>query len=293
MIWIAYALLSAIFASISTIARKKALIKTHSISFLATNKLFQLIIALVLIPFIDFDLAVATYAIVIAIAVLSVESDIFWTKALRRMDVSIAAPLTNISPAIVIILAYFILNEKITMLQIFGVVLIIIGAYVLEADHSITNIKSVFLHLVKSKYSLMLLASLVIGGFSSIGDRYVLSNNLLTPITILFLFYVFTTALVVSIQINNDRKLIKIKHAIKYTKFPIIIAAVSGLLTTAFYYLAVNGAYISLVMPILLTSTLLTTVIGGEFFREKGLLYKSIACIIMLIGVFLVIGSSI
>ncbi len=172
MIWIIYALLSAIFSTISTIARKKTLLKEHSISFLATNKLFQLIIILALIPFIDFSLSLSTYAIVAVIAVLSVESDIFWTKSLKRMDISIAAPLTNFSPAIVAILAYFMLSERITYVQLIGMVLIVIGAYVLEADHG-NKIKNIIYNIKKSKYSLMLFLSLIIGGFSSIGDRYV------------------------------------------------------------------------------------------------------------------------
>ncbi|MBU0929491.1 MAG: DMT family transporter [Nanoarchaeota archaeon] len=293
MIWILYAFLSAVFSTVSTIFRKRTLIKEHSITFLATNKIFQLIIVCVLLPFINFKLALSVYALIAVIAVLGVEGDIFWTKALKRLNISIASPLTNISPAIVVILAYFILNEKITILQIIGIIFIVLGAYVLEADHKFSDFKRVYEHLKNSKYSIMLFFSLIIGAFSSIGERYVLGNNFLKPITMLFFVYLFTTVLIVSIQVLDDRKLKKIKRTMKRAKLPIFITAVSGLLTTAFYYLAIKDAYISLVMPILLTSTLLTTVLGGQFFKEGNLLYKSISCIIMLIGVALVIGSSI
>ncbi|MBS3163395.1 DMT family transporter [Candidatus Woesearchaeota archaeon] len=292
MIWIIYALLSAVFSTISTIARKKTLVKEHSISFLSINKLFQLIIVLILIPFINFDMALSTYAIVAVIAVLSVESDIFWTKSLKRLNISIAAPLTNFSPVIVAVLAFFMLEEKITYLQIIGMALIVIGAYVLEADHG-KDIKNVWLHIKKSKYSLMLFLSLLIGAFSSIGDRYIVGNNIVNPISMIFWFYVFTTVLVLTIQLNDRDGFSKIKNTLKRTKFPIIVTAVSGLLTTAFYYLAIKSVYISLVMPILLTSTLFTTVIGGEFFKEKNLFYKSVACLVMVVGVFLIIGTSI
>ena len=292
MIWIIYALLSAVFSTISTIARKKTLVKEHSISFLSINKLFQLIIVLILIPFINFDMALSTYAIVAVIAVLSVESDIFWTKSLKRLNISIAAPLTNFSPVIVAVLAFFMLEEKITYLQIIGMALIVIGAYVLEADHG-KDIKNVWLHIKKSKYSLMLFLSLLIGAFSSIGDRYIVGNNIVNPISMIFWFYVFTTVLVLTIQLNDRDGFSKIKDTLKRTKFPILVTAVSGLLTTAFYYLAIKSVYISLVMPILLTSTLFTTVIGGEFFKEKNLFYKSVACLVMVVGVFLIIGTSI
>lgn len=293
MIWIIYALLSALFLTVSTIFRKKTLMNEHTVTFLATNKLFQMIILLIIAPFVNFNLALSLYAIIVVIAVLSIESDIFWSKALKRMDISIATPLTNIGPAIIVILAYFILNEKISLIQIAGVVLIILGAYVLETKNTKIHLKNIYDNIKKSKYSIMIFLSLLIGAFSSIGERYVLGNNFLKPITMLFFMYLFTTILALSFEINDDKKLLKIKNIIKREKFPILITAVSGLLATGFYYLAINTAYISLVMPILLTSTLLTTLIGGSFFKENDLLYKSIACIIMLLGVFLIVGTSI
>lgn len=293
MIWIIYALLSAVFSTVSTIFRKKTIEKEHTVTFLAANKLFQLVFLLVLLPFVNFYLSLATYSIIAIIAVLSIESDIFWTKALKRMNISVATPLTNLSPAIIAVLAYFILGEQITFLQIVGVILIVLGAYVLEADNGITNIKQFYNHLKKSKYSILLFLSLIIGGFSAIGERYMLGGKFIAPINLLFFAYLFTTILVLTFEINNDKNLMRIKQTIKRSKLPLIVTAVSGLLTTAFYYLAIQTAYISLVMPILLTSTLLTTIIGGELFKEDNILYKSMACLIMLIGVFLIIGVSV
>ncbi|MDD5650520.1 MAG: DMT family transporter [Candidatus Nanoarchaeia archaeon] len=293
MIWIVYALLSAMFSTVSTIFRKKTIEKEHSITFLTANKLFQLVALLVILPFINFYLSLATYSIIAIIAVLSIESDIFWTKALKRLNISIATPLTNLSPAIIVILAYFILGEKITFLQLIGVILIVFGAYVLEADHGLTNTKQFLLKLKKSKYSILLFLSLIIGGFSAIGERYMLGNKFIDPMNLLFFSYLFTTILVLTFQLNDDKNLIKVKQTIKRSKFPLIVTAIAGLLNTAFYYLAIKTAYISLVMPILLTSTLLTTIIGGELFKENNILYKSVACLIMLLGVFLIIGISI
>ncbi|MBS3155482.1 EamA family transporter, partial [Candidatus Woesearchaeota archaeon] len=268
------------------------LLKEHSITFLAANKLFQLIIVLVLIPFINFNITLSLIALLAVIAVLNMESDIFWTKALKRLDISIAAPLTNLSPAFVVILAYFMLNERITLLQILGVILIVGGAYVLEANHGF-NFKNVYNQIKKSRYSIILFFSLLIGAFSAIGERYILGNKFINPIDMLFFFYLFTTILVLSIQFNNDTNFKKIKETIKRAKLTILVTSVAGVLTTGFYYLAVSSAYVSLVLPILLISTLLITVVGGGFFKEKRLLKKAIACIIMLIGVFLIINSSI
>jgi uncharacterized membrane protein len=47
-------------------------------------------------------------------------------------------------------------------------------------------------------------------------------------------------------------------------------------------------AAVGLVIAIKRSSALFTTVIGGELFKEKDLMRKSIACLIMIGGVFLI-----
>jgi len=56
------------------------------------------------------------------------------------------------------------------------------------------------------------------------------------------------------------------------------------------YYLAakIPTAMISLVISIKRLSTFVTTLVGGEIYKEKNLFFKSIICLIMVIGVYLI-----
>jgi len=46
---------------------------------------------------------------------------------------------------------------------------------------------------------------------------------------------------------------------------------------------------VSLVIPIKRMSTLISTVVGGELFGEEHLLRKSVACLVMIAGAYLII----
>jgi drug/metabolite transporter (DMT)-like permease len=51
---------------------------------------------------------------------------------------------------------------------------------------------------------------------------------------------------------------------------------------------AVSLAAVGLVTAVKRSSSLFTTLIGGEIFHEKELIKKSVACLIMILGVFLI-----
>ena len=51
----------------------------------------------------------------------------FWIRALSTLDISRAYPITMLSPVFIFIYAGFFLNEKISMLNIAGLVIMIAG----------------------------------------------------------------------------------------------------------------------------------------------------------------------
>ncbi|MDY6777976.1 MAG: EamA family transporter, partial [Candidatus Nanohaloarchaea archaeon] len=69
----------------------------------------------------------------------------------------------------------------------------------------------------------------------------------------------------------------------------VVVAAV---FTTSYRLLQMKAfslAMVSLVVPIKRLSTLLATVLGGELFGEEHLLRKSLGCVLMIAGAYLII----
>jgi uncharacterized membrane protein len=66
--------------------------------------------------------------------------------------------------------------------------------------------------------------------------------------------------------------------------------ALIALLTTLYRLAQAHAtalAAVGLVVAVKRSSALFTTVIGGELFREHDLIRKSVACLIMIVGVYL------
>ena len=285
MEWYFFATLAALLTAAFTIVEKKTLMKEHAMEFSAVLAIFNFLIALVLLPYVNFDFPIKTLGLIYIASVFGSTGFLFIAKAVRHMDISIVSPLMTFSPAIVVVLAFFILGEKITSLQLFGITLLIIGSYVLEAENRDT--KKIFTKTFKSNYFYYIFLALILYSFCSIFDKLILRTvSPLTYIPIVHFFVAINFIILICIFHNGFEG---IKHGIKNAGGWIFLVAI---LVTGYrlsYAQAVSMTYVSLVIPIKRMSAFFATVVGGRVFHEKNLVQRTFACVIMLAGAFLVI----
>jgi len=224
-------------------------------------------------------------ALIYIASVLATIAFLFVAKAVRHMDISIISPLLAFDPAVVVILAFFILRERITYLQLFGILLLTVGSFVLEAENY--NMKKIFTKKFKSNYFYYIFLALILYGFCSILDKFILNTvPPLTFIPIVHFFIAINFIILICIFHNGFEG---IKHGIKSAGRWIFLVAI---LVTGYRLLqaqAISMTYVSLVIPIKRMSNLFATVVGGRIFHEKNLAKRTLACIIMLAGAVLVI----
>lgn len=65
--------------------------------------------------------------LIITFFIASVISNLLYLKYLKKNNVNIMSIIVGLAPAITIIAAYFLLNEKLNYIQLFGILLIFIG----------------------------------------------------------------------------------------------------------------------------------------------------------------------
>ena len=286
MIWFVLALLAAIFEASSIIIEKKTLIKEHALEFCCLVSLFAFLISFSFIGNVNFNLSLNLY-ILIFIASLFVTFG-YWlvAKGIRHMDVSIASPLLNFSPAIVFILAVIFLGEKLKSLQILGILILVFGSYILNSDGSFRFFKT-FDRMYKSKAVKNILLGILIWSVARIFDKYLL--NWINQYTYLFIihFFIMLNFLVILFIFYDGFK--GIKHGIKGSLHWLLVMAALIVVARLSYLTALKMAYLSLVFVIFKTSNLLAAIIGGNIFHERALLQRIIAAIIMVVGVYLVI----
>jgi len=285
MNWFIYILISAIFFTVSIIFKKKSLKNYHAMEFLSIYKIFQLLFILIfLIWFVDFKLPINFIGIFYLIAFVHSIGLIYITKSYRHKGVSVVSPFLNLSSFFVLILAYFILGERISVQQILGVAVLLIGSYLLQSTE---NLKKYIKTYWKHNYLFYTIFAVLLLAIASIGDKY--SLNFVAPITALCFIWAFTVMNILLFHFAFYNGLKDIKKSFKKPWKTVLISAFAMMISNVTYYLAISQALISLVMPIKRLSTLFDTLIGGELFHEKKLIQKFLACIIMIIGTILIV----
>lgn len=288
MEWYVYTLLSALCVSIYVLLSKKALNNNiHAMEFRTTLKTFEIPFLLLLIPFVNFDISLKEFFFVLAIAVIAVIAGIFWAKGIKHSEISTVSPLKNISPLFLVILSFIFLGEVLTLRQGVGIFILLIGTYVLEVDHKISNLKDPIIKIIKSKAIHFVFLSMFLYSFSAVGDKFMI--NSMDTITYFFLVWVFMTIIsqIISAIFYGGFK--DVMYCAKKTGWTIFFCGLFSFLSALFYFKALSLAMVSLVIPIKRLSTLFTTVIGGELFHDHGLKIKAVACVILICGSLLIV----
>ena len=131
--WIIFSLLSALFGALMTIFIKLGLKGINPILSLTIR---SIIVCLFLLVFIVVNNSIKEIKAIdknkwiwlFLTAVVTFATWVFYYLALSKNDAYKVASLEKISIIIVIILSFFVLNEKITILGILGMILILVGS---------------------------------------------------------------------------------------------------------------------------------------------------------------------
>ncbi len=285
MNWFWWVLLSSLFGSFALITKKKALIKEHATEFLTTFKFFEVLTLILFIPFMNFKISLNLILFAVAISIITTISLLFAAKSYKHLELSIVSPLMDLGPIFTIIIAFMFLGERLNYYQLFGVGLLIFGAYLLEASHDkniLNNIRSIF----SQKYMKFILLALVLSAFAEVGHKYLISY--IDALTLLFLSYIFNfiISFIISTMLYQGYK--DLIHGIKKAGKIIFLDAVFSTLSNITYLYAISLTMISLVLPIKRLSTLIAVIVGGRLFHEHNLVQRMFACIIMLFGIALI-----
>lgn len=288
MVWYLFALGSALFNALSALTEKKSLMKLHAMEFSCALAILNFILSLPLIFIADLDIPFFVLAVMYLSSIIGTVAFLFIAKAVRHLDISLVSPLLNLNPAVLAVLAYFILNERITSAQLAGIILIMLGAYIVEINWTkhgfLEPVKSMFL----SKHKQLVFFSVLLYALSSICDKFVLAY--VSPFTYLLVVQFFI-AINFIILINLFYGGFKdISYGYRHAGKWIFLMAFFTLAYRLLQAWAISLTLVSLVVPIKRLSTLFATLAGGTLFHEKGTAHRAIACIIMLIGAYLIIA---
>lgn len=289
MTWFIYAILSAFFASLSAILEKRTLERVHSLDFSTALAFAAAIITLPTLFTASWEHMTPTiFGAIFLVSLLAAYAFIEVTRGVRHMEISSSSPLFLTSPMITAVLAFIFLGEKLTLLQISGMFLILLGTYILETKHFFMA-REFFDSLWGDKYSRVIMLGIVIYGFTSLGDRIILGHWGISPMLFIALTQLLIALIFLVLTLLHHRSIMPSLTIIRTGWKEIFLIA---LLTTGYRLMqaeAVALAAVGLVVAIKRSSTLFTTIIGGELFHDHNILRKTIACVIMIVGVYAIV----
>lgn len=289
MNWFFVALLSALLSAIAAVSQKKILFKMEALEFSFILAAFNLALS---IPFFFAlninDLNTPGLIVLFIKSVLGVLAFLCVMLAIKNLEISGALPLMVLTPALVALFAFIFLGETIKNIEILGMGLLLIGTYILDVDKT-QKFFIPFKILFKSKYYHYIFFALLLFTASSILDKVLLVKMKISPFAIVGIqhFYFFILFLAIFVFTNPAPFTFLKKVDSRVYGWICFISVV----TIGYRYtqvLAMKTAPVALVLSVKRISVFIAAVAGGKIFKEKNLLIKTIASLIMLAGAILI-----
>lgn len=286
--WVLFALIAAFSLATSDALTKKAL-KFHNEYIIAWLRLALslpiLILALFLIPFPDIK---RDFYLIFVIALpLEIASIVLYIKALKISPLSLTLPFLSLTPLFLIIISYLILGETVSGSGAAGIILIVIGSYVLNIRQFKKGILEPFIAITKEKGSMyMILVSFIYSITASLGKMAIDNSSPIFFGTVFFGMVVITFTPIAFYkgrdslaQLNGTVLRSALLPGIFYSFM--ILAHVTALsLTKVAYMISVKRL-----------SLLIGVLYGYYLFKESGISERFIGSALMLTGFVLIVLS--
>ena len=285
-LWIILILGSSVLGAIGLMFKKRALKEEHTSEYLTAFKILELLLILIFAPFIVFKIPLIVVAFIFLISLTTAVALIYIARSYRHTDLSIVAPLSNLTPLFIVVLAFFILGEHITSKQMLGVGLLLFGTYYLESEHHAGHWFSPFISLFKTENMGFLFFGFFLSAVIAIGEKFIV--GIVSPFTLIFYHYCFQTFCFLVITLFFYGGVKDVVHAYKKSGKWILGNAFFANLSNLTYFIAISMTFVSLATPVKKLSTLFAVILSGRFFKEQRVVHKTVACGIMLAGVFVI-----
>lgn len=288
--WFYFALFFAIWSAFSTLLVKKELIRAIAplpLTFILLGT--SLVPMFILLQFTG-GIPHATnmfYLFMFCSAVLDSVGFVISFKAIKITDISLLAPISSFGPVFTTIFAIYALNEQPSSLKLFGILLIVLGSYLLNVSTIRGGLLAPFKKLFSNRGVLLFLFSNLLWTVTPIFQKKAISEmSPSIPLYAPFIGFCFVVLILAPFALKKTLSYIKVFP--KYFKW----VAVNGI-GTAFAQFAAYTAFalgdVIYVNPVLKLTGIFTIILGGAVLKEKNIGERLLGTAVMLVGVLILI----
>lgn len=261
--------------------------KLNKIDLYARLTCFNLMIFLfLLVRFLFYDVPEVSlkFFVVVAInAVVWLIAMLLLIKALQKSNLSASIPMLSFTPVFLLFASYLLLKEFPDFSGLLGVIIVVIGSWVLNIFSLKYGFFEPFKAIFKNKgvFYMLIVAFL----FSITASLSKIAINLSNPGYFIFVHYLITSiilALLFLKRVKNSKKQIK-----KNSKY-FLVYGISGALSELSAATAIQFALVPYVISLKRSSIIFSVILGFFLFKEKNFKQALIGAFIMFIGVILI-----
>ncbi len=284
MTWFYLALTSAAAWTLVALFQKDCSLGENAIQTAAATSILWAVLSLLFIPFIKIPTGLYIWFLLILAGVTYGIAYYYSAKAFKYLKVSVASPMYNLGTVIAVLMAVVLLGEKLTYPQIAGVVLVILGTYILELKKG--SPLQPFREIFKSEKIHYVLISTLSYSVLTVLSKYILGY--VDPLTLLFTQLLISGLFITVLVFWRHGGLRDIKKGFLVHKHMIAVLSLTMIAAMLIDFFALQAGEASLVLPVVRLWTLFVVIFGGTFYKEGHLRNRILATVIMLAGIFII-----
>lgn len=205
--------------------------------------------------------------------------DVLKSVGFKKLDVSVVAVFSQLAKVFMIVLGVVIFREKLTQIELFGIILVVLGSALISFKKNKFKI---------NKYIWAIIVASLFFAFAMIIDV-----GISTQFNLAFYFFILYLIPSILISISMKIKFIDLKKEFFRTKNTpnlFIFASLCSSIGMLLYLLSLRQGQVSIVAPLSSVTVLLNVLAGYIFLKERDDLVKRIiASILVIVGIFLLV----
>ncbi|MGA9294976.1 MAG: EamA family transporter [Ignavibacteriaceae bacterium] len=289
MSWFLLAFISALFSAAAAISQKKILFKIDALEFSLLLSLLNIIFLLPLFFFLNYGNIYWDKLIVLYLKTI-LEAFAFWNVmlAIKNFEISKALPLLALTPGLVAVSAFIFIGDSLTLNEVFGILLLILGTYILEIK-SKRDLLDPFKIFISSKKHHYVISALLLFTVTALMDRLLLHKYDMKPESFLVFQNLFIAVNFILIFLYSKKSFNNLKSFVRPDLLELLVLI--SVFTIIYRYAqieAVKIAPVALVLAVKRISIFLAAIIGGRIFKEHNLWVRAAATAIIIIGTLLI-----
>lgn len=287
MIWLVPVVLGVLAATVHEILQKKVLDTLEVFDYLKLRSVFMLVFLTFLFPFVTVPSLGVEAAFIAFSGVCMAVATVGFSKAVKHEEISTIQPLANLNPLIVTVLAFIFLDESLSHIQVGGILLLLVGTYILNIHGVDKGVLEPFRAIYNNYYTKIAVISLFFFAFAATSSRFVTTAGT-DPFTYTVFSWIISCVLIIIFS-SYTHPSFRIRGRSKPVLIAVAIPSFLLVVMEASFYYAVSLMSVGIIAALFRLSNLFATVQGGILFRESHLLKKTLACLVMGAGAALLV----